>query len=219
VYIRGLEPNGKGQFVPDARQSQEYGGPQRDFLWLTKADWQSLVPHNRPQGTTYKVPAGLAQRIFCNHLTGEIVTLLRPWAPEHFRTGEMTLTVEEVSKTGVRLRLEGYATLATNPDPAQAERRGDYRMLGYLHYAAAKQAFDRFDIVAVGNYYHANETPQYVQMGQKKALTVGFLFELATPDSLGYGSIPWALFSGWGSPPHERVLQNYFGTNPYLTSK
>ena len=219
VYIRGLERDRKGRLVADERQSRDYGGPQRDFLWLTLDDWHSLVPQNPEKGATYQVPAPLARRIFCNHLTGEIVTLARPWPADNLRAGVLTLTVEEVSQTDVRLRLDGFATLATNPDLPKAERRGEYRLLGYLNYAREKKTFDRFDIAAVGDYYHANETDYYVQAGQKKALTVGLVFELATPDSLGYGTIPWALFDGWGRPPGEKALQNYFGTNPYRASR
>lgn len=219
VYIRGLERDGKGRIFADERQSREYGGPQRDFLWLTLEDWQSLVPQNPAKGATYQVPAPLARRIFCNHLTGEIVTLARPWPADNLRAGALTLTVEEVSQTDVRLRLDGFATLASNADFDKAERRGEYRLLGYLNYAREKKAFDRFDIVALGDYYNANETDYYVHAGQRKALPVGFVFELAAPDSLGYGTIPWSLFDGWGQRPGERALQNYFGTNPYRASR
>jgi len=215
VYIRGLERDGRGQLIVDARQSRDYAGPQRDFLWLTSADWQSLVPKDPAKGISYKVPAPLARRIFCNHLTGEIVTLARPWATNHLRGGDLTLTVEDVSPTGVRLRLEGFATLADDPDLTKAQRRGEYRLLGYLHYAEEKRAFDRFDIVVLGDYYHAGESDYYVRVGQKRSLLLGLVFELATPASLGYGTIPWALFEAWGKPPSEETLQRYFGTNPY----
>jgi hypothetical protein len=74
----------------------------------------------------------------------------------------LTLKVEEVSGAGVRLRMEGIARLADDAD-----------------------CFDRFDLVAIGTY----DSNQKI-IGNPYPLTLGVAFELAAPDSLGYGQAP-----------------------------
>ena len=216
VYLRGLEPDGRGGFARDARQSKRYSGPQRDFLWLTEMEWKSLLPRNPVEGRTIPLPDPVATRLL-QHLSGEIVTLNAGWNREHVRSRKVTLTIESVSKRGIEMKLEGSGSMADRPEPSKAVRTGKFRLLGTLHYDKEKKAFDRFDLVAIGRYRNANVTDYYVKAGQRKELTLGAAFEIAEPGSQGYGSIPWALFGGWKKAPGDRAIRRYFGTNPYAT--
>jgi len=141
--------------------------PGRDFVWLTEADWKSLVPAEPKKGDKFPLPAGVAWRLIAR-LTDWSEANGAHWDPEHVRAKDLTLTVEEVSSASIRMRLDGSVKLAHDPpkkeiryhsalrplhheDP-KAFERFDGRMLGYLTYDQNKKAFTRFDVVALGEY-------------------------------------------------------------------
>ncbi len=124
---------------------------QSDMLWLTREEWKSLVPANPKPGDRVEVAAGIQRRFFStigiDYMEGSVNSL-----PP--RETSLTLTVERVTPAGVDLRLDGYGRLGKEFDPqlrSEPRSRGcEIRVLGRLHYHAEKQAFDRFDIVGVG---------------------------------------------------------------------
>jgi hypothetical protein len=171
-------------------------GPNRDFVWLTEAEWKSLVPRTPSRGQQLAVGGALAKRIFTYHLYDGTTGCGWMWQLDHLQAGELTLTVEEATATGCRMRLEGFARLF-----ASKEWKAEFRLLGFLHYDHNQKAFDRFDAVAIGDCWYPSE-------GSKQPVTLGFAFELAPPGSSGYGSPPYRIRMDDGNPAAYFALKD-----------
>jgi hypothetical protein len=124
---------------------------QSDMLWLTRAEWQSLVPGDPQVGGQAEVAGAIQKRFFStlaiDYMEGS-VNSLKP------RATRMALTVESVTPEAIELRLDGYGKLGKELDPAiekQANSRGcEVRVLGRLRYDRKRAAIDRFDVAGVG---------------------------------------------------------------------
>lgn len=127
---------------------------QPDFMWLTEAEWKSLVPANPKKGDQFAVPAALTKRIFVLHLDPNRL-VGEPDRNAIVRSGELNLTVEDISPTSVRLRLDGSALLRVDFETAQktGQEGEEARLVGFLNYDLQKKSFTRFDIVAIGDTY------------------------------------------------------------------
>ncbi len=159
VYTRPMKRNNKGEWIIGTRGSPK-ADPRTmlglDHLWLTEAEWKSLLPANPRAGDRSPVPAPIVDRMVRFHITLEIQGCTLGHSVEDLRSRKMTLTVEEVSSAGVRLRLDGSVLLASPAGKgAEVNKNKGYgfdgKYLGYLNYNAKKKAFDRFDIVAFGD--------------------------------------------------------------------
>ncbi|HZY88248.1 MAG TPA: hypothetical protein VFE78_25655 [Gemmataceae bacterium] len=179
------------------------GGDQaaRDHLWLTKADWQTLVRGAPRKGSRFPMPRPLADRLLRFHLVD--ITRGEPdsWRPEDVRKADLTWTAEEATPTSLLLRLDGSALLATDADPDRAGRGYDMRLLGYLHYDRAKGIVDRFDLLAVGDHWGASTFTPGARPGRKP---LGVAFELRR------GNDPADLLP----PQGARWLPGYLGARP-----
>lgn len=122
-----------------------------ETMWLTEAEWKSLIPANPKKGDQFPIPDAITKRIFLFHL--EPNRFFGDPDPHPIRSGELKLTVEDVSSSSVRLRLDGIALLGADFETAQKTgRQGfDVRLLGYLNYDLQKKGFTRFDIAAIGD--------------------------------------------------------------------
>jgi hypothetical protein len=177
VYTRALDRAGPSQYrCAESKVEGVRRVPQRDHLWLTEAECKALIPADPKKGDTVRVPDAVSRRIFRFHLVDGTLGEPMPWGRDEVRSGTLTVTVEEASAAGVRLRLDGAALMATGVDPAKAARGYDVRLLGYLNYNAAKKAIDRFDVVALGDCWGKN--PVYDQ-GRRGRTPLGIAFELA----------------------------------------
>lgn len=159
VYTRPMDRNNKGEWIIGKRGSLT-ADPRTmlglDHLWLTEAEWKSLLPANPRVGDKLTVPGPIVDRMVRFHITLEIQGCTLGHSVEDFRSRKMTLTVEEVSSDGVRLRLDGSVLLASPAGKGVEVNKDkgygfDGKYLGYLNYNANKKAFDRFDIVAFGD--------------------------------------------------------------------
>jgi hypothetical protein len=81
----------------------------------------------------------------------------------------------------VELRLEGAALLATDADVGKADRGYDCRLLGYLKYDKARDSMDRFDVVAVGDFWGGGPYSRHPRPGRTP---LGIAFELSPGTSL-----------------------------------
>jgi len=180
TYLRYVAPDAKGELQPahqvcaaEEKRGPGYAaqqsGPNRDFLYLTEAEWKALAPRGA-KGERRTVPEAVAKRIFVCHLYDGVTGCGPFWSREHLKAGELTLTVDE----GGRMRLEGSAKQF-----AGEAHKADWKILGYLHFDARKGAFDRFDFVALGESVHNGKH------------LVGIAGELAPAGSLGVGSTPY----------------------------
>jgi hypothetical protein len=175
VYTRILDHN-KDVWCKGTCKTE--GGDQaaRDHLWLTKAEWQALIPANPKKGDRSSLPPAVADRILRFHLTDNTRGEPPMWRREDVRLRNLTLTVEEVTPATVRLRLDGSALLATDKDAAKADRGFDVRLLGNVQYDRAKQRIDRFDVVAVGDHWGEGGYTGGARPGRQP---LGIAFELA----------------------------------------
>jgi hypothetical protein len=169
---------------------------QRDHIWLTEAEWKALVPSSPQVGQRIAVPPAVRERIVRFSLVDSTTGEPPMWARDQIRTAEMHLTVESVTTHSVRLRLEGVALLSTQADRARADRGFDGRLFGYLNYNRATAAFDRFDVVAVGEHWGS----QPAAAGGRDRQLIGIAFELS-------GKTPADRIA----PQGARDLYDYFG--------
>src|SRR5262249_38420142 len=99
VHSRPLLLDGHGAFQRIEAHTKTLGGRVGDYLWLTAAEWKSLVPAKPAKDFEYDVPEAIARRIFHYNLVDRTVkgTVEPPWPREHFRGGELKLRVTGVS--------------------------------------------------------------------------------------------------------------------------
>jgi hypothetical protein len=174
--------------------------PGRDQIWLSEADWKSLVPIDAKKGKRFGLPARVAGRMIAR-LTDWSEANGARWEAAHVRARDLTLVVEEVSASTIRLRLEGSVRLAQDApkaevryskalrplhhDDPKAFARFDGRMLGHLTYDRDKKVFTRFGVVALGEYVGPLLNPYRNEDGQNfyliKPCPLGVSFEIARP--------------------------------------
>src|SRR5262249_42528578 len=119
-----------------------------DFLWMTKAEWQSLAPEQRRAGESFAAPDFLVSRIALQH--AQVVTSACALKLGDMPKPEFTLTVEESSRDQLRLRLQGTFKVIEHND-ALINGIADYQVCGCLHYDTRKKTFTRFDLAALGD--------------------------------------------------------------------
>jgi hypothetical protein len=135
---------------------------QPDHMWLTEAEWKSLLPATVREGFKYPMTACITDRFMRWHLNplsvyGETTAL----GPKAVRAGELTLTVDAVVQNTIRLRLDGFARLGTEPPAEVAEGKCacidqwgyEPRVLGFIEYDNVKKVITRFDVVAMGDHF------------------------------------------------------------------
>ncbi len=163
---------------------------QPDHLWLTRAEWRSLVPAEPRPGLKLPLPGAVAGRLVRWHLNPLFVYgEANPLGPKEVRAAELTLTVTEASPAVVRLRLDGFARLGKEAPPdVKAGRRAcvdqwgyEPHLLGSLDYDRRKQAFTRFDIVALGD--HFGRLGICDSAARPGCQPLGIAFELVTRDA------------------------------------
>src|SRR5262245_12734339 len=174
--------------------------PGRDQIWLSETDWKSLVPADPKKGKQRALPSSIAGRMIA-HLTDWSEANGAHWRAEHGRARSFALAVEDVSPSTIRLRLKGSVRLAHDAprkavhyhkalrplhhENPEAFARFEGEVLGHLTYDRKKQAFTRFDVVALGEYVGPLLNPYRTEDGQTfyliKPCPLGVSFEIARP--------------------------------------
>ena len=171
----------------------------RDHLWVTEAEWKSLLPANARRGDTFPMPARIAERILRFHLVDNTRGEPPMWRRENIRTNQLTLHVEAATPQELRLRLEGAVLLATRADASQADRGYDASLFGYITYDPGSGTIRRFDMVSVGDHWGVGaHTRRDARPGRAP---LGIAFELSTGDSPADRVAPQA----------AREVREYFG--------
>jgi hypothetical protein len=135
------------------------GSPLLDYLWLTGAEAKALVPGSLREGDSFALPGWFARRfqryrMLTEPLSGSLPSRVLRRHPE--RESSLTLTVEAASAQEVRLRLHGSLPIRhtgwdlENRRVPAGDYDCDYEFLGYLTYDRGREAFTRFDLVALG---------------------------------------------------------------------
>lgn len=120
------------------------------------------------------------ERMLRFHLTDNTRGEPPMWRREDIRSQEMTLTVEEVSPSTLRLWVQGSALLATNADAAKAERGFDVQLIGTIQFDRTKKSIDRFSVVAIGDHWGQGPLTGGARPGRQP---LGVAFELASGKS------------------------------------
>ncbi len=161
-----------------------------DHMWLSEAEWKSLMPANPRVGDTFAMPAGVADRLVRRHLNPRTVYDGTSDGLDRasVRAAELNLAVEAVSADTVRLRLDGHAKLGKEPPPdvvagkiASMSQWGyEPTLLGFLEYDPKKQVFTRFDVVALGDQF--GRVGLTIGAARPGCQPLGITFELVTGD-------------------------------------
>jgi len=161
-----------------------------DHMWLSEAEWKSLMPANPKVDDKFAMPTGIADRLVRRHLNPRTVYDGHSDGLDKtsVRAAELTLTVEAVSASAVRLRLDGHAKLGEPPPPdmvagkvASMTKWGyEPTLLGFLEYDPRKQVFTRFDAVALGDQF--GRVGLVIGAARPGCQPLGITFELVKGD-------------------------------------
>jgi hypothetical protein len=172
--------------------------PGRDHLWIKRTEWQSLISSGVKKGDQLDMPQSLADRLLRYHLVDNTRGEPNSWEKQDVRKKQLRWAVLQADEADVRLRLEGSVLLATDANPAKAERGYEASLFGYLHYDRTRQVIDRLDIVAVGDHWGEGEFTPGARPGRKP---LGIAIELAGADH-AVDKVP---------PEAARDLEDYLG--------
>jgi hypothetical protein len=163
---------------------------QPDHMWLTRSEWQALVPAAPRAGEQFAMPKAIADRLCRWHLNPLFVYgEANPLSQSEVRAAKLTLTVTKVSPATVQLRIDGFARLGKEApvltktgQKACLDQWGfEPRVLGFLEYDRRRQVFKRFDIVAVGD--HFGRLGICDSASRPGCQPLGIAFELVTNDA------------------------------------
>jgi hypothetical protein len=164
AYFNALEASSTGDPVP-VKRMRWYSEiipsrfPGTEVLWVTEKEWKAMIPATPRKGEKLAFPETLQHRILRYYSAPELVG----WNNTDWylvRSFEFSLTVDEASADGFKLKLEGFARKGKEfSEKDVTTLGGDFRFLGYLHFDAKKKAFDRFDVVALGKAWGGGGEP------------------------------------------------------------
>jgi hypothetical protein len=168
--------------------------PNTEYMWLTREEWQAMVPANPVKGEKQSVSSAIAERMARFHLSPRrALTSEDGIIPKSaIRKAELSLVVDDVSTDRIRLRLEGYVYSGSEYDEAKATTPNGPLTFGFatpihgiLEYDRGKKGFVRFDILAPGDVWgrwgDANGNSQTIERAGRSP--IGFAFELTTGES------------------------------------
>ena len=156
-YCTYMKRNDEGRFV----RSGEYyykenpdrwmAETQSDLLWLTEAEWKSLIPAEPKPGDKIDVAAAIQKRFYgtigIDYMEGSVNSV-------PLRESTLTITVEKADARQILLRADGYVKLGKEFGDAsrdKPETRGcELRVLGEISYDRSQQRVNRFDLVGTG---------------------------------------------------------------------
>ncbi|MSQ94096.1 MAG: hypothetical protein EXR98_06015 [Gemmataceae bacterium] len=173
--------------------TNHYFGPNTDYMWITEAEWRGLIAGKFVKGENREVSKVVVERLAIFHLMPRRLTSEGAgWGKSQLKATRLTLIVEEVSASKVRLRAVGFAHLGSSYDVSKATTPNGPLAFGYetpLHgiveYDRQKDAITRFDLVALGDAWgrwgDANNKSQTVERPGRQPVPIAF--ELATGGS------------------------------------
>jgi hypothetical protein len=160
VNTRILEQK-NGTFRKGACQALGGDHSARDHMWIQAEEVKDLVPEKREVGFKFPVPEAIAERLARFHLIDNTRGEPPTWSREQVRSRRMELTVVSVTADFIDLSLDGDAVMATDADLSKANIGYEVRLGGRMRYSLKKNAFEKFEIVALGQHWgdHAHMQP------------------------------------------------------------
>jgi hypothetical protein len=136
-------------------------GPNTDYMWITQAEWQDLIPANPVKGERHEVGKAVSERLAIFHLMPRRLTSEGAgWSKNQLRTAKLALIVEEVSEKRIRFRAEGFAHLGSVYEAEKATTPNGPLAFGYeapLHgiveYDRKRNIISRCDLIALGDVW------------------------------------------------------------------
>ena len=190
--------------------------PNREPFWITAEESKSFVPRGVREGTRFPLPEILVKRIAAFYVGDKGINA------EHVSNrafeGRLDLVVEKVTTQAVHLRLEGrlqsgatyeesharYKEARSTRDMSKWQRSWpaggcEMKFLGYLEYDTQKEAFQRFDVMALGATWGGETVYFRGQGGQvwPGRSPMGIFFELALGDSPAARAVPYCAKRYW----------------------
>ena len=161
-----------------------------DHMWLTEAEWRSLISPAPRQGERRRVPDAIVRRMLRYHLVPHhIYAQGGTWSKQSIRCGEMGLTVTAVSPGEVRMCLDGLIALGAAEDPAltfdRQELGYEARCHGRLVYDRGQQRFTEVSLAVLGDVYGKmpDGNGHVDGMTRQGRQPLGFAFELVAGDT------------------------------------
>ncbi len=169
--------------TPECERSARWN---RDFAWFTRAEARAWLPADPRPGDERAVPADSARRLVRFHLVDNVRGQTLPYAEDEVREAELLIAV--VSRVGstVELALRGSTDavaagtwlLGENLwEPRREFARGiATRLRGRATYDLEREAFTRFELVAIGRRFGRS---QFNHRRDDPPSLIGFHFTLA----------------------------------------
>jgi hypothetical protein len=168
--------------------------PNVECMWLTEAEWKSLLRDDPVVGQRIAVDPAIAERMARFHLSPRRALTSEDGIVDkrEIKIARLSLVVDGVSAERLRLRLTGFVHTGSDYDAEKATSPNGPLEFGFatpihgvLDYDRANQRFVRFDVVAPGEVWgrwgDANNNSQLIERSGREP--IGFAFELATGDS------------------------------------
>ncbi len=176
--------------IKSFEEHKHYFGPNTDYMWITESEWRGLVSGKFVQGEKRQVSKAVVERLAVFHLMPRRLTSEgASWGKAQLKEARLTLMVDDISASMVRLRAVGVAHLGSAYDAAKATTPNGPLPFGYesplhgiIEYDRNKDAITRFDLVALGDVWgrwgDANNKSQTVERPGRHPVPIAF--ELAT---------------------------------------
>ena len=168
--------------------------PNTEYMWLTRDEWEAMVPANPLKGSQRILDPSIAERMARFHLTPQRATTSEGGikSKRAIKKARLELIVKDVTSKRLRLELRGFVHWGSDYDESKATTPNGplgqgfaTPLYGRLEYDRAKKTFTRFDIVAPGHVWgrwgDANRKSMYVERPGRTPF--GFAFELARGNS------------------------------------
>jgi hypothetical protein len=201
VFTRLLDRSSNGTYSAHTCPAGRGGESARDHLWITSAEWKALLPRDVKPGDKLPVPPSLTARLLRFHLIDNTRGEPPHWRREEIRKSDLTLMVEEHIPSRCRLRLEGQVLLATDADPAKADRGYEARIQGRIAGDPTTPRITRFDMLVLGEHWGQGPFTRGARPGRSP---LGIVFELAKGEASA-DRVP---------PQGAREINEYLGSRP-----
>jgi hypothetical protein len=176
------------------RSWQLFLHPNTEYMWLTREEWQALVPANPAQGDKLPVAQAIAERMARFHLTPRRAMTSEGGilGKKDVRTANLNLVVEEVSPQRLRLGLHGFIHTGSTFDAAQATTPNGPLAFGFetpiqgiIEYDRVRQTITRLDMIAAGEVWGrwGDANGKSLPVERPGRTPFAFAFELARGDS------------------------------------
>lgn len=199
LFYRNLARTSTDELRPATQDDFTFGNgrvnldAQPNYLWLTGAEWKSLIPAEPKKGSRGRVADAIADRICLQYLHPVLAfCACSGWTKDHRRGQELSVIVEEASDKNIRLRLEGFASLGAAFEGAKAnDLKGPFgyepKLTGFVDYDREAKRITRFELVALGDVYGYPNTDDLAWKPSWRAgrQPLGVVFEMISGTSPG----------------------------------